>query len=178
MQVKLISKSVVALEGENKQVMIELNGGEYKGEDPTVLVVSANQRPGVIYGPGEYEYDGVGIVGVETRDAKMGLAEIMVIRIDEISVMAVTSQPEEIKKEQWDLLGEVDILLIDKEVQMTGLEKFINRINPYVLAVTNMDAAEAEKSTGLKVEATDKKFKFMAKDFEAEDPATRLLILG
>lgn len=178
MQLKLLSKSVVAIEGDSKQVVVELNGGEYKGEDPTVLVVSANQKPGAIYGPGEYEYDGVGIVGVETRDAKVGLAEIMLVRVDGVSVMAVTSQPEEIKKEQWDLLGEVDVLLIDKEVQMTGIEKFVNRINPYVLITLNMDAAEAEKVTGIKAESTDKKFKFSAKDFEAEDPATKLLLLA
>jgi hypothetical protein len=168
---------VVILQGERKQVVIELNGGDYKGEDSTMLVVSANQRPGAVYGPGEYEYDGVGIVGIETRDAKVGLAELMLVRIDGVNVMAVTSQPEEIKKEQWDLLGEVDVLLIDKQVEISGLEKFVNRFNPYVLLMMNIEVVDAEKSTGLRVEESARKFKFTTKDFEVEDPVTKLMLL-
>lgn len=178
MQLKLQSKSTLEIQGDNNIVYVEFRDGEFKGELGENLLVSSVERTGGISGPGEYEYNGVSLVAMETKEVNVGNLELALVQVDGMSVFCVLDNPGELAKEHYEFLEDVDVLVLDKNVHIDEVDKFVNRINPYVLVVLNTNKEEAEKYTGMTVELEDKKFKFTTKDFEAEEPATRLLILN
>lgn len=178
MQIKLQSKSVVQVQGDNNVVNVEFRDGEFKGELGTELLISSQDKPGAISGPGEYEYNGVAVVGMETKGVHIGSMELALLTVDTTNVLCVLDTPGEITKENWDFLGDVDVMVLDKNVEVNEAEKLVNKINPYVLIIINSNKEEAEKWMNSVVEAEDKKFKFADKDFEAEDPVTRVFLLS
>lgn len=178
MQIKLQSKSVVQIQGDSNVVNVEFRDGEFKGELGTELLISSQDKPGAISGPGEYEYNGVAVVGMETKGVHIGSMELALVTVDAVNVLCVLDTPGEITKENWDFLGDVDVMVMDKNVEVSEAEKLVNKISPYVLVITNSNKEEAEKWMNSMVEAEDKKFKFADKDFEAEDPVTRVFLLS
>lgn len=178
MQIKLQSKSVVQVQGDNNVVNVEFRDGEFKGELGTELLISSQDKPGAISGPGEYEYNGVAVVGMETKGVHIGSMELALLTVDTTNVLCVLDTPGEITKENWDFLGDVDVMVLDKNVEVNEADKLVNKINPYVLIIINSNKDEAEKWVNSVVEAEDKKFKFADKDFDAEDPVTRVFLLS
>lgn len=178
MQIKLSSKSVVQIQGDTNNVNVEFRDGEFKGELGTELLISSQDKPGSISGPGEYEYNGVAVVGMETKGVHIGSMELALLTIDAVNVLCVLDTPGEISKDNWDFLGDVDVMVLDKGVEIEEVDKLVNKINPYVLIVINSSKEEAEKWVGSLIELEDKKFKFVDRDFEAEDPVTRVMVLN
>jgi hypothetical protein len=177
MQIKLNSKSVLQIQGDTTTVNVEFRDGEFKGEIGTELLVSSQEKPGSISGPGEYEYNGAAVIGMETKGVHVGTMELAVVQTDGANVLCVLDTPGEISKDNWDFLGDVDVMVVDKSIEIAEVDKLVNKINPYVLIIINSNKEEAEKWVSTVVELEDKKFKFSERDFDGEDPVTRVFLL-
>ncbi|MBL8014813.1 MAG: hypothetical protein JNK26_01330 [Candidatus Doudnabacteria bacterium] len=178
MNIKLIAPKVIQIEGDSASAVVEFEGGKAKDVDGGLYVSVNSEVVGAISGPGEYEQGGVELAMLETKEIVAGQAELAQVRIDNINVLNVLQAPGDLQKEQWELIDNVHILCMDAGIKIDEPAKFVNKINPYVLIVLNSDKETAEKWLGMTIESQDKKYKFSDKDFTAEEPVLRVLLLA
>lgn len=177
MQMTLKSADLVEISGDSESALIAFPGLA-KVETETGLIVGA-EVPGaqVVSSPGEYEFGGISLVALESKPAHVGMAELFEIGLENTSTLFVVGSAGEITKEMWDVMGEIDVLVLNLGTEAEDIDKLIKKVSPYVVVVIGGSKETAEKSTGLTAEESAKKFKFSDKDFTAEDPVTRLVVL-
>lgn len=177
MTIKLNTPGVVQIEGDSGSAIVEFKNGKVKDAGDSIHI-TARDAEGSISGPGEYEHAGVEVAMLETKQPADGFADMAQVRVENVNVLSVIQTPGELQKDQWELIDNVHILCLDATVEMEEPSKFVNKINPYVLIIVNADKETAEKWTGMTIESQDKKFKFSEKDFTAEEPVLRVLLLA
>ncbi len=176
MQIKLASKELVELSGNNGSALIAFP--DAKVPDISGLIFGPHIMPTVVSRPGEYEFAEVGMQALETKAEHVGVAELYNVEIEGIDTLFVMDGFGDLGKEDWDLIGDVEVMVVSLRNKPQGLEKLINRMIPYVvIAIDAESEAEAEKLLGLKPLTSNDKFKFTDKDFLAEDPATVLYLM-
>jgi len=176
MQIKLVSKGLVELTENGSSALIAFP--EAKVPENAQLVFGPLVQPGVIRRPGEYEFTGIGLIALETKEQHIGTSELFLVEVNGAACLFVMGDFGTLNKEDWDMLPEVDVIVVSLKGQNVGLDKLISRLTPYyVIALDAETESEAEKVLGMKPAASADKFKFSEKDFEAEEFATILNLL-
>lgn len=152
-------------------------GSKVQTEDYTVCFGSAAQS-GVVSGPGEYEFSDISLIALEAASSSDGKAELFEVTLEGISALVIMSDPGDLKKESWDLIGDVEMVIVDMSQEYKDLDKLVNKINPFVLIAMGVeDKKKVETELEQTVTAEGASFKFSSKDFQGEDPSVRVLLL-
>ncbi len=179
MQIKALSKGTIQLIDTDQSVAVVFDPGEARDYTEGNLVVGTGVEPKIgISRQGEYEFGGISVVAIESKEETTGEAEYFRVAMEGVSCLAITDKPNELEKHELDLLGSVDILIVYGGPKAPKLNKQIQRYVPGAVIAFGFDSEkDAEESTGLKVEKTGKTFKFSHNDFLSEDLGTTLYLL-
>jgi hypothetical protein len=179
MQIKALSTGALQLSNSDQNVAVIYDDSAIdKLAEGNILVGSSVPNSKGISRQGEYEYGGITVVGVESKEKTNGKAEYFRISLDGVNCLAITDKPDELEKHELDLIDTVDILLVYGSDDTLKLNKQITRFAPgAVIAYGFGSEKEAEESTGLKVEKKGKSFKFSKNDFLSEDMGITLYFL-
>ncbi len=178
MQISLKSADLVELNDGSASALVVFPGAT-KVEPAEGQPVFGHPIDGVkvVTDPGEYEFGEISLVALETKNQHLGKAELFEVGMEAVSTLLITENPGEILKDHWDVMGEIDVLVLSMKTEIEDIAKLIKKIVPYIVVIISGDKEAAEKATGLTVESVEKKLKFAKKDFTAEDPVTRLVLL-
>lgn len=176
MQIKLMSKGVIELSENGTNVIVAFPEAAVPETAPLILGQQVHAK--VIRRPGEYEFANVGLQALETKSAHIGTAELFNVEVGGFDTLFVMNDFGTLSKDDWDMLDNVQVMVVSLKEKVDGLDKLINRLLPYVvIAIDAPSEMEAENMLGLKPMSTEDKFKFTEKDFTAEDPATILYLM-
>jgi hypothetical protein len=127
--------------------------------------------------PGEYELFNVNVTALELKPEKIGIADFFQVEIDGVAVTIQQDAAAEIEKNEWDILVDTHVLVVNAPNADQKIDKLINKHNPHKLISINTTAEEAAKSTSMPVKEQGKKFKFTDKDFTSEEYTTEHYLL-
>jgi hypothetical protein len=176
MQIKLVSKGLVEVSENGSSAHVAFP--EAKIPESAKLVFGPHVQPGVIRRPGEYEFVDIGLIALETKEHHIGTSELYSVEVSGVGCLFVMGDAGIPSKEDWDLLPEIDVMIVSLKGENAGLDKLISRLTPYyVIALDAETESEAEKVLGMKPVQSADKFKFSEKDFEAEEFATILYLM-
>lgn len=173
MQIKYVDDSHIELEETNLSFVVDF--------DKEQIDLPTEVRKQALMGPGEYEYSDISLVLLEARAKKKGSANLFKVAMDEVEVLILGSDLAEIEKDMWEELGAVNVLIINAEEgeSQTDFAKLISQIDPaVVIALVGKKKVDVAKLTGIESVETNKKFKFSGKDFQEEEPITKLYVLA
>lgn len=179
MQFKLHNSHAVKLSEGDKEMYFLFSGpAREKIEEENPLLVGPVEETGVFSGPGEYEVRDISIVALETKDVPNGVADLYKVTIEGVHCLFVVNATEKIEKQDWDLIGEVDIVVFDPSNDDPELAKFLKKVEPFIIIATgSADSAQVERLVGQPVSSSESKLKFAEKDFSDEEAAIALHIL-
>jgi hypothetical protein len=178
MQISLKAPEVIEISGDNGSALVTFGSATKVAPEEGQLVFGRQiEETKTIDGPGEYEFGHVSLVALETKAERVGKSELFEVGVDGVNTLFITENPGEITKDHWDAMGEIDILVLSLKSDVADMDKLIKKIVPYVVIVISGDKEAAEKATELTVESIEKKVKYTDKDFTAEDPVTKLILL-
>lgn len=178
MYIKSAKKGIIEIDADNAVAAIVAQG--FKPEDVADHTVVLGQVQGekVISFPGEYEYGDLSIVALESTDVRDGVADLFRITADRVDVLYMSTVPAVIEKDEFELMGAIDVVLLGADALNEATVPFIKKIDPYVVIVAGTkDKEEVQKILGMEVSQEEKKFKMTDKDFAGEDQPTLLYLL-
>lgn len=178
MYIKSGKRGIIEIDADNAVAALVSEG--FKPEDVADHTVVLGQVQGekVISFPGEYEYGDLSIVALETTEARDGVADLFRITADQVDVLYISAVPAGIEKDELELLGSVDVVLIGADALKEDTVPFIKKIDPYVVIVAGTkDKESVQKILGMEASQEEKKFKMTDRDFTGEDQPTMLYLL-
>lgn len=179
MQLKLHKKTGVEVtEGDRKMIFLFEGEPEQPSEEEKLFQVGPINSKVVFHGPGEYEVQDISVVALEIKDEPTGVADLYKAVVDNVHCLFVVNAPAQLNKQDWDLLGEVDIVVFQSGREDDELTKFLKKVEPFVIiAAGKAEESVIEKQVGQQVSSTESKFKYAEKDFDDEEGAISLHIL-
>lgn len=177
MNIKQLNDSAVELTANGNTVVFAYDKSGIPKPQDNQWIVAPVDEDGVVFGPGEYEFSGIGIIALETKSESEGIADAFAIKIDEVNVLFTVQDKPKLKKEQWDLVGEVNVIVANM-ANDSEMKEIVAKAEPgIVLAINSNSDQETAKRTDLNVAGTEKKLKVNESDFSIEEAGSQLIIL-
>lgn len=154
------------------------------GEDVSVspaenqIFISAELSDHAICHPGEYEVTDLEIVGFETKHKPEGNAELFKIAGSGIHFLTVLSNFEDIKKDAWEMIGQVDVLIVDMSHVSSDISKLTKSLVPAAIVIFGGGSKEdLSKKLDVEFSQISNSLKFTAKDFQNQEQSTKYYLL-
>lgn len=180
MQVNYIDQNSLVLKGATSSVIFAYTGDTSPAKvlEEGILMVGPIELDSVVHRPGEYEVAEVSIVALETKNSPSGVADMFNITVENVSFLFVVNNGAGMSKEGWDTLGSVDVVVVDLS-RMQDIKKVLNRTDAKAVICVNYESVDkTAKIIGIEPEEPSTKLKFTEKDFQVEEEATALYLLG
>ncbi|PIR98420.1 MAG: hypothetical protein COT88_01675 [Candidatus Colwellbacteria bacterium CG10_big_fil_rev_8_21_14_0_10_41_28] len=134
---------------------------------------SVEGEEGFIYGPGEYEIEGVRIKGIALPASdKKNLATGYSVFFDDIKLGFIKNLEKIPSQEDLEKLGEIDILFVNTEnssLNFKEINSFIKKVEPnIIIPLTDKGAKNLMEEIGQKV-TQEEKLTLKAKDINEEE---------
>jgi hypothetical protein len=177
MFIKQVNENAVELAADKAKILFTYAPVTGIDTNEYTAVVGAMAGQKFVLMPGEYEFDDVTVIALEAKEETDGNSDVYAIHIDGVSFLFTKTDKLSLKKEQWDLIGEVNVL-VTNVAHKENIKNQLSKISPAALVVINYESAEqVAKETDLTATESEKKLKFVSEDFTEEDPVTTLYLL-
>ncbi len=181
MEIKLMKKGGVILSDNGKKaafVRDKKAAEEAIKTEGLSILFGPVEMEGVISKQGEYEKNDVAVIILDTDTENNGMGDIFKVLIDRFNIILIDKRIGEISKDNWDLLGNVNVVVVTDSAEISEAMKFIKKVTPEIVIYSgSAEIAEIEKKTGMKHTEAEKKLKFSDSDIAKEDSVSQLFIL-
>lgn len=182
MQIKALKNDVVEVSDSNSKVLLATaKVAAPAAEKGTILAGLFEDESGeanVLNRPGEYEYDNIEVINLEGKKQNDGVANLFKLVVENVHLVFFDGDVEDLGKQEWDLIGETHVLILNLKDKQEDVSKAISKFAPHRIVVLHAESKEAiEKVVGIPANDEESKLKFSSKEFNVEEPIVQVYLL-